>query len=384
MNSKPNLSILTLSLANGGAERVISLLLKHLVNDFKVSLVLFYDIIEYEIPADVEVRILVPDRSATISSFSKVSNSFKIISHYNSFIKEKNIDISLAFLAHANIINGMMGLRHKKLKTIISERCFPTIIYGYNRFSMLSVKLLFPLFYNANDKLFSNSVYINKDLKENFMVKIPMSVIYNPIEFKKSVTMNVDSIISTPILQIVTAGTMEPRKNQKMIIDALGHLNAEYYSLTILGIGPLSEDLKNQVSEKNLSQSVEFKGRVTDVKEFFIKQDCFVLSSTTEGFPNALLEAISVGLPSISTNCFSGPLEMLNDNEPVNIDSGEFYLAKYGILINIEDDEALAKALTYFKENPQERKRYSLLGLQRAKDFELDIIYTQVKDLLLN
>ncbi|MEO6348215.1 MAG: glycosyltransferase, partial [Aquaticitalea sp.] len=64
MHSKPNLSILTLSLANGGAERVISLLLKHLVNDFKVSLVLFYDIIEYEIPADVEVRILVPDRSA--------------------------------------------------------------------------------------------------------------------------------------------------------------------------------------------------------------------------------------------------------------------------------------------------------------------------------
>ena len=384
MQSKPNLSILTISLASGGAERVISLLLKYLVNDFNVSLVLFYNVMEYEIPASVNVKILIPNHSGTKSSFSKIGNSFKIISNYDRYIKEKNIHISLAFLAHANIINGMMGMRHKKLKTIISERCFPTIMYGYNRFSMLSAKFLFPTFYNANDKLFSNSIYINEDLRRNFRVKIPMSVIYNPIEFNDAVAVSTDLIKSTSVLRIVTVGSMEPPKNHKMIIDALGHLNANEYNLTFLGKGALFEDLKNQVKENNLTQSVDFRGRVSNVKQILIQHDCFVLSSSTEGFPNALLEAISVGLPSISTNCLSGPLEMLNENESVTIAPGEFYPAKYGILINIDDDEALAKALTYFMENPQERKRYSQLGMQRAKDFELDKIYIQVKDLLLN
>jgi N-acetylgalactosamine-N,N'-diacetylbacillosaminyl-diphospho-undecaprenol 4-alpha-N-acetylgalactosaminyltransferase len=177
---------------------------------------------------------------------------------------------------------------------------------------------------------------------------------------------------------------MEPRKNQKLIIDALALLPQSEYNLTFLGKGPLDDDLKMHTQNYNLQNAINFKGRVNNIKDYYLENDCFVLSSTTEGFPNALLEALSVGLPSISTNCMSGPLEMLNNNEPVTIENGDFYLAKYGILVNVDDSKGLANAIKYFKEHPEERKRYSQLGLQRAKDFDLKTIYAQVKELLIN
>lgn len=69
------------------------------------------------------------------------------------------------------------------------------------------------------------------------------------------------------------------------------------------------------------------------------------------------------GLPCISTNCLSGPLELLNENSPVNIPFGDFVKAKYGILIYPKDSKGLAKALVFLKSNPDELERYSSLSL---------------------
>ena len=121
-----------------------------------------------------------------------------------------------------------------------------------------------------------------------------------------------------------------------------------------------------------------------NVKEYLLNSDCFVLASNTEGFPNVLLEAMAVGLPVISTNCLSGPLEILNDNEPITIAKGEFYLAKYGILINVDDDIALSKAILFLRNNEDQRKTYCDLGFQKAQNFSLPKIYDQVKHLINN
>lgn len=382
MKTKQNLSILTIDFGAGGAERVISLLLKHLVNDYNVTLVIFYDYVHYDIPDGVELVVLLPDLKKTNSLFFKVKNTFKLISRYSKLIKEKKIDISLAFLAQPNVINGMMAIRYKNLKTVISERCYPSIVYNYNKFSMPVVKIMFPLFYNRNDKLFSNSVYINKDLQENFKVNLPMSVIYNPIEFTDDKKVNPETITAHPILKAINVGTMEPRKNQKLIIEAMSQLPKSEFHVTFLGTGPLFEDLKIQTIKQDLESQITFEGVVNNVKDYFVESDCFILSSETEGFPNVLLEALSVGLPSISTNCLSGPLELLNDNNPVEIALGDFYKAQFGILVNVDDAKGLAKAMAYFRAHPEVRQHYSKKAFERAKHYSLPKIYEQVKDLL--
>lgn len=381
MPNNPKLCISTIDFGSGGTERVISTLLPELVNDFEVTLVLYYNQIHYPIHKDVKLVILIPDRKGSTSTFTKLKDFVVLLFKYKSFVKRNHIDISLTLLPEPNIINSVIAMTNKKAKTIISERCYPSITYS--KLSLKIAKIVFPFFYNKNNKLFSNSVHINEDLRDNFGVTLPMSVIYNPVEMDFGQTKTNSEIPNTPF-KIINVGSMVWRKNQKLIIDALHLLDKNDYHLTYLGVGHLLEDLKQQAIQYELENNITYKGSVKNVKDYLVESDCFVLSSTTEGFPNVLIEALSVGLPSISTNCLSGPLELLNDNEPVNINNGDFYLAKYGILVNVDDSKGLANAIKYFKNHPEERKRYNQLGLQRAKDFDLKTIYAQVKELLIN
>lgn len=382
MKTKKNLSILSLTLSYGGAERVISLLLKHLVNDYNVTLVLFHDIRDFDIPEEVEVKVLFSGGVENIGVFLKLKEALLAAKKYSSFIKKNKIDISMSFLALPNIVNGIVRKKNKNLRTVISERCFPSKMYKAHKSSELISKYVIPKYYSKNDALFSNSIYINKDLEENFNVKIPMSVIYNPIVIDENLKILPITIEPKAVLNFICVGAVYEAKNQPMIVKAMSHLNKGDYHYTQAGAGALENELKVYTNKLGLKDNVTFLGNITNVKENLLKNDCFVLSSNTEGFPNVVLEALASGLPVISTNCMSGPLELLNDNDPVKIEYGDFAKCKYGILINVNDDKGLAKALTYLKENHEVRQHYSKVGFERAKQNNLLNIYNQVKELL--
>lgn len=372
-NPKQNISILTLSLGSGGAEKVISLLLKELKNDYNVSLVLFYNVIHFPIPEEVDVIIL-SEKGANRPYYLRFFDFITFLFKYKRFIKNKNIDIAVSFLAFPNLINGIIAMLNKKVKTIISERGFPSD-NTTSKISLLISKVFYPIFYNRCDALFSNSTHINKDLKDNFGIKIPMEVIYNPIEIPAKTIIPESLNESGQSLNIITAGTLNKRKNHIMILRALKDLDTNV-QLTILGGGELKDYLEDQIAEFNIESYAELGGKVKNVNDYFIKSNCFVLSSFTEGFPNALLEAMAVGLPCISTNCLSGPLELLNENEDVDINNGEFYIAKYGLLVNNDDHLGLQKAIEYFRDNPEERVKYGRLSLKRSEAYQIDSIYS--------
>ena len=309
-------------------------------------------------------------------------DSIYFLIKYIQILNKRKIHISISFLAFPNFINGITSIFNKKIKTIISERGFPSD----NTTSKLSLKIskiFYPLLYNRCDKLFSNSIFINNDLKDNFGVKIPMDVIYNPIEAPKETIHPKSLNNNNSIMKVITAGTLNKRKNQIIIVNAIKNSDKNY-ELTILGEGNLKGFLNSQIKAHKLEKSVLLKGKVRNVNDYLIKSDCFVLSSFTEGFPNALLEAMAAGLPSISTNCLSGPLELLNDNQSVIISKNDFYKAKYGILINNDDDIALRKALDYLRDNPKEREKYSELSLIRSNDYQLKSIYFKFKQFIKN
>jgi N-acetylgalactosamine-N,N'-diacetylbacillosaminyl-diphospho-undecaprenol 4-alpha-N-acetylgalactosaminyltransferase len=373
-NQKKNIAILSISLASGGAEKVISLLLKELRNDYNVTLVLFHKVLHFPVPEGVEIFAM-SNKSPKRPFYKKIFDSIRFIFTYYRFIKKNNIEISISFLAFPNLINGIVSTFNKKVKTIISERGFPSDNVT-SKLSFYISKIFYPIFYNKCDKLFSNSVYINNDLKDNFGIKIPMEVIYNPIELPNK-TINSELLnTETKKLKLITAGTINKRKNQIMVVRAIKESKLKY-DFSILGDGDLRTYITEEITKFKLEDQISLKGKVKKVNEYLINNECFVLSSFTEGFPNALIEAMAIGLPCVSTNCLSGPLELLNENQPINIKNGEFFIGKYGLLVNNDDHIGLSKALDYYHTNPTERERFSRLSLERAKAYELKSIYSQ-------
>ncbi|MCC8132698.1 MAG: glycosyltransferase [Tannerellaceae bacterium] len=112
------------------------------------------------------------------------------------------------------------------------------------------------------------------------------------------------------------------------------------------------------------------------------KSDIFLLSSISEGLPNVILEAMAQGLLIISTDCLSGPLEVLNDNEPVDIPPGDFVVAKYGILVNVDDRKAMAKAIDFVAVNKNAQVKLRKAALEKVKSYQPDEIVKKVIELI--
>jgi glycosyltransferase involved in cell wall biosynthesis len=131
---------------------------------------------------------------------------------------------------------------------------------------------------------------------------------------------------------IVTVGRLESQKNQKMLIEAFGKIESKYpeYSLLIYGDGSKKEELQDLIKEKGLENKVILKGKIDDVENVIDKAKMFVLSSDYEGMPNALMEAMALGLPCISTDCPCGGPRYLMEN------------GKSGLLVPVGNSDAMA------------------------------------------
>jgi glycosyltransferase involved in cell wall biosynthesis len=135
---------------------------------------------------------------------------------------------------------------------------------------------------------------------------------------------------------ISTAGRLADQKDHRTLLQAVAILRdrGEGVRLIIMGDGPRGEQLKTCARELQLEEHVDFLGFVDNPYPIIALSSAFVLSSRWEGLPNALIEAMALGVPVASTDCPSGPAEIL--------DKG-----RYGPLVSPGDPDALATAITH-------------------------------------
>ncbi|NDF61024.1 MAG: glycosyltransferase, partial [Crocinitomicaceae bacterium] len=315
----------------------------------------------FNIPEEINVHYLTSSKKQSL--VDKITDYPKIFVRFNRIIKQQNITTSISFLTRPNLLNCLLKISVPNVKVIVSERCYPSIAYASSKWRFRLYKILLPILYNKADAVFANSIFIAEDLNKNFSIRKKVHVIYNPVAFSEEITLkNFDS--SHP-LKIVTIGAMTPIKNQKLIIEAL-LLTQDNIELTMIGEGILKEELILQ--SKDL-KNIRFTGKINTVNEELVEHDVFVLTSNSEGFPNALLEAMARGVvPVVSTN--EGNLSV--------IESG-----KNGMVSSINLKEVV-RCITYLEQNPDIARAMSKAATEDVRNkFNGDIQRRKVIDLIL-
>lgn len=254
------------------------------------------------------------------------------VKHIRRAIKKTKPDVSISFLLDANVYN-MFACYGLKTKSVVCERNDPYKPHYYK------LKFWKPWFRLADGAVFQ----LPKVAKFYANIKGPTAIIPNPVNEQ---IFHLESSFSSRQDLIVTVGRIDLfQKRHDVLIQAFALFVIKHpsYRLVIYGKGESCDVdiLRHLIEEKGLQGKVELAGEVKNPIEFICKAKFFVLSSDFEGIPNALIEAMSIGLPCISTDCRPGGAAMLIDH------------GKNGLLVPMGDSECLCNEMDNVARHPE-------------------------------
>jgi N-acetylgalactosamine-N,N'-diacetylbacillosaminyl-diphospho-undecaprenol 4-alpha-N-acetylgalactosaminyltransferase len=372
MAANKKIAIFIVSLFGGGAERVVSILLKHLPAHLDIHLVLLHNAIEYEIPAGQKVHYLTKSNSG-----KPVLNILKIpllAWRYKRFLKKNDIHTSFSFLPRPNFIALFTRLLGYRGRLIISERQYTSYHYKQNTLAAKTGGLLVKWLYPKADTIVCNSQAIVADLQQNFGVQSQFAVVHNPVDLALIDQQRATAPGPGPVFTFITIGRLSREKNHALILKACALLPPMDYRVQIVGKGPLEEELLGNIHALELQARVSLEPHTQNPFAMMGGAHCFILSSDTEGFPNALLEAMACGLPVIATDCKAGPSDLLRPGAEASDTVDSLTKCPYGILVPPGNEKMLAQAMQLMMDDAELRHHYAQKSKIRSSDFAVEKI----------
>jgi len=318
-----HLTLIISSLSAGGAERVLSELANYwAAKGHRISLLTlvspetqpFYLL-------HPKIKLVQLDQSqAGASLFTRFQNILKRVFCLRKTVRNLKPDMIVSFIDVMNVTT-LIATWGLKIPVIISERIDP----HFHRIPRLYTWLRFKIYPFCNKLIIqtnSSANYFPSDFKR-FIQIIP-----NPVV---SVSHNIKKI-SGKVQNIITVGRLDKQKDHMTLIRSFSELlkgNPEL-CLTIYGEGKERNKLEELVNSLGLSRKVFLPGMTQNIYKVLVEADLFIFPSLYEGFPNALCEAMSVGLPVIASNC-SGNIEVVQDR----IDGRLFPVGNIQVLTSI-------------------------------------------------
>jgi glycosyltransferase involved in cell wall biosynthesis len=343
------------SLAGGGAERVMCTLLRHSTSErdeFDVTLALLDD----EPAANAA-----PDW-VTVRQLDGRKQFVRSVRAAGALLDEIKPDVTVSFLTRSNMANVL----NARWPAVISERAnttahFPAGPRGMGQRAM--VRWIYP----RASRVIAVSEGVADDLRDNYGVRADRLItIPNPVDvdaLRASAALPAQIPIDGPY--VLAAGRFVRSKNFDMLIRAFAKAD-DPRTLVIMGEGPERDALLQTAAAFGVADRVLMPGFVKNPYPLMRAADVFLLSSNSEGFPNALVEAMAVGAPVVATNCASGPSEILAEASRASI-TGLTY-APYGVVVPPNDADAMATALVAMRD-PARRAAYAEKAAARALAF---------------
>lgn len=360
------------SLEGGGAEKVFATLMS-LINEDKYKKYDFDIVVLDELP---EVYSL--PESITIH---RLGNSFGKIGQFIKFLiiirKIKPIFV-FSFLFRSNNFNAIASCIFK-YRCILSERSNTNgrINGSFKYFKKLLVKTIFA----RSDAIVCVSEGVGECLIADYSIEpSKIKLLNNPYNYNELMYLSkLNNDICFTKEYIVAVGRLVKTKGFDDLIIAFSKANVPW-DLKILGQGPELEKLKEIATNNGVGDRVEFCGFQKNPYPYISNSTLFVLSSYLEGFPNALVEAMTLSKAVIASNCTDGPKEILGLES--SIDKGVAKQAKFGLIYSPGDFNALASGLEAYFESKELLNKYAELSSKRSKDFSQEKFYSQFKLIL--
>lgn len=331
------------SLSHGGAERVASLLANVWVPIVKEVHVITLSGLQQFYDVDRRVRLF--NASAGVASANRLGSCLVAL-RVRAYVARSGIDTVLSFMDKYNIFT-LIALAGLNVKVNVSERSSP----AKQRRLWLRVarRLCYP---------FANSVISQTSAAKNLLTSeipgVSAVVIPNPVRAVEVTDRDREKLI-------LSVGRLVPEKGHALLLRSFALLNDQDWKLAIVGSGPLRDDLLKLAAELGVSARVVFVEATRNIDFWYSTASIFVLSSISEGFPNALLEAMAAGLPCVSFDCSAGPAEIIDDGIS-------------GVLIPPGDISRLAWELDRLVRSPSLRRALSMAAVLRASDFRAEHI----------
>jgi GalNAc-alpha-(1->4)-GalNAc-alpha-(1->3)-diNAcBac-PP-undecaprenol alpha-1,4-N-acetyl-D-galactosaminyltransferase len=359
---KQKIGFLIYNLGPGGAERVLSTLANNFTDRFEVHIITLVNCqYFYPLKKSIKKHYCREKEISKSNFFSSLKSNITLYKNIKALLKSEQIDLLVSFMTTSNVL-GCLAANSLNIPCIISERTNP-----FKRKPNFIWKNLIKFSYPKSDYIVVQSslvkTYYEKIIDVNKIIILPNPLSIELINLKKTPS-NRDNII-------LNVGRLVKSKNQDLLIRAFANINNENWKLYFIGDGPLLKEYEDLVDNLNQNDKIIFIGKTNDVANYYNRSKIFAFTSMYEGFPNALIEAMYFELACISTDCPSGPAELIEHN-------------KNGVLIPIGDQNQLEKQLNKLMNDDSLRISIGKKGFEKAVNFEEQIVAMKWKDLIKN
>jgi len=393
---KKKIMLIVPMLHQGGFERICAMTARLLNDRHEICLVIFSaeDMI-YEVSG---VRLIDLNLGAVDQKLGKIKNLFKRIRRLKKLKKELSVDISYSFGLTANIAN-------------VLSKCQEQVWTGIRGYGVLQEKRKMQLICKRADVVVSCTRVMEEDINRIFGTK-SSAVLYNPCnvneirrlkeaedlgEVSPREAAKIKEFIERPGKLVVSMGREDDLKGFWHLIKCLYLVKRRLpdTKLMIIGEGEYAE--YRRLAEKlHVEEDILFTGVMKNPFALLAKADLYALTSESEGFPNALIEAMACGLPCVSVNCKTGPAEILNRDYKECADRNQVYLGDYGLITPVftgeknlnageftKEEEIFAKELERMLTDTALSSGYREKALKRAEEFSLEAYTANIENLIM-
>lgn len=363
-------AILLRDLSNGGIQASAMKLISRMPEISDVFIL--EDRNEYELPCNTSLHVLNQHRFG--GRLSRIWRYLSSAVRLAFLLKKNKVDVVMSFGFSMNTLAVLsVRLLMRRPKVICGIRNSSSEYRDHaNRWSLLP--WLVPITSRWADVLVANSDALRSELLASGIAPEKVLVIHNGYDLKQvqaqaETPQTADIHINNSIPTVVFVGRLSAQKNIPLLLNAFRLvLQATPAKLVMVGDGEERENVVRMIQHLELAPHVDCVGKQGNPYPYMKTATVLALSSSFEGFPNVLVEAMACGTPVVAVNCPHGPEEILSEGG--------------GLLVPANNPVALAEALVNVLRDPALRERLHSEALKRAADFDISMMISRTRSAL--